>query len=33
MLAPGGRILISFPYGVPEDHGGWRQFDATTSSG
>ena len=26
-LATGGRILLSFPYGVPEDHGGWRQFD------
>jgi SAM-dependent methyltransferase len=26
-LAPGGRILMTFPYGVPEDHGGWRQFD------
>ncbi len=26
-LAPGGRILLSFPYGMPEDHGGWRQFD------
>ena len=26
-LAPGGRILITFPFGEPEDHGGWRQFD------
>jgi SAM-dependent methyltransferase len=26
-LAPGGRILITVPYGESEDHGGWRQFD------
>ena len=26
-LAPGGRILMTIPYGEPEDHGGWRQFD------
>ena len=26
-LAPGGRILMTFPYGEPEDHGGWRQLD------
>jgi SAM-dependent methyltransferase len=26
-LAPGGRLLLTVPYGVAEDHGGWRQFD------
>jgi SAM-dependent methyltransferase len=27
VLAPGGRLLVSVPYGAREDHGGFRQFD------
>ncbi|MFL5844082.1 MAG: methyltransferase domain-containing protein [Solirubrobacteraceae bacterium] len=27
VLAPGGRLLITVPYGAPEDHGWLRQFD------
>jgi SAM-dependent methyltransferase len=27
VLAPGGRMLISVPYGRKEDHGWFRQFD------
>ena len=28
MVKPGGRVLISVPYGIPGEHGWWRQFDA-----
>jgi SAM-dependent methyltransferase len=28
VLAPGGRILVTVPYGRPERHGWLRQFDA-----
>ncbi len=28
VVAPGGRILLSVPYGRREDHGWFRQFDA-----
>lgn len=27
VLAPGGTMLVSVPYGRPEDHGWFRQFD------
>jgi SAM-dependent methyltransferase len=27
VTAPGGRVLLSVPYGAPEDHGWFRQFD------
>jgi glycosyltransferase involved in cell wall biosynthesis/SAM-dependent methyltransferase len=27
VLAPGGRILISVPFGMPEDHSWFRQYD------
>ena len=28
VLRPGGRLLITVPYGAPDDHGWIRQFDA-----
>ncbi len=28
VLKPGARLLITVPYGRPENHGWWRQFDA-----
>lgn len=28
VLKPGGRLLVTVPYGRPEDHGWLRQFDA-----
>jgi len=28
VLRPGGKLLISFPFGKDEDHGWFRQFDA-----
>ena len=28
VIVPGGRLLISVPYGRPETHSWWRQFDA-----
>jgi SAM-dependent methyltransferase len=27
VLQPGGRLLLTVPYGLPEDHGWTRQFD------
>jgi SAM-dependent methyltransferase len=27
VAAPGGTVLVSVPYGVPSDHGWFRQFD------
>ena len=27
VLRPGGRLLVTVPYGLPEDHGWCRQFD------
>jgi SAM-dependent methyltransferase len=29
VLAPGGELFVSVPYGVPEDYGWLRQFDRT----
>ena len=29
VTAPGGRLLLSVPYGMPSDHGWFRQLDAS----
>jgi SAM-dependent methyltransferase len=29
VLVPGGRLLVTVPFGVPEDHGWFRQFGET----